>query len=71
MRNVDLERVKYRKLDEAEEVYMGIIPRDAQKNLECNLAKQVELKKLKDFKSYEEVKDVGQYRLNFRLLVQR
>ena len=57
MHKLDLEHVKYQKINEAEEIFMVIIPRDAQKNEECNEAKRVELKKLKDFKSYEEIRD--------------
>ena len=62
-RNVDLERVKYRKVEE-EEVNMVMIPQGRHKDTDCIEAKKVELKKLEEFKSYSVVDDEGQYRIS-------
>ena len=47
-----------------EEVNVVMIPRDAHGDEKCKTAKLVELKKLKEFNTYEEVKDVGQFRIS-------
>lgn len=67
-RNVDLERLDYRKMTE-EEVNMVQIPREEQSSEECKRAKIVELEKLKNFDSFEEVDDMGQYRISCRWIL--
>ena len=62
-RNVDLERLMYRKVTE-EEVNIVTISREKQNEDECKKAKETELKKLHDFDSFEEVDDIGQYRIS-------
>ena len=62
-RNVDLERVKFRKINE-EECNMVLIPRSEHKNEACIVAKETELDKLKSFDSYSVVDDIGQYRIS-------
>ena len=64
-RNVDLERIKYRKVTAPEEeVNMVLIPRESHSNEECKKAKLVELAKLDDFDTFKEVKDVGLSRIS-------
>ena len=41
-----------------------MIPFEEQSTEECKEAKRVELQKLKDFDSYKEVTDVGQFRIS-------
>ena len=65
-RNVDLERARYNKIPENEEVNMVLIPREEQQNEECKKAKLVELRKLEDFKSFKVVEDKGQFRISCR-----
>ena len=67
-RNVDLERIEFRKVTE-EEVNMVQIPREDQNSEECRKAKVVELEKLKSFDSFEEVEDCGQYRISCRWIL--
>ena len=67
-RNVDLERLEFRKMTE-EEVNMVQIPREEQNSEECKKAKVVELEKLKSFDSFEEVDDKGQYRISCRWIL--
>ena len=62
-RNIDLERIKFRKVTE-EEVNIVTIPREKQNDDECKNAKATELRKLLDFDSFDEVDDVGQYRIS-------
>ena len=62
-RNVDLERLGYRKVTE-EEVNIVTIPKEKQNEEECKKAKETELKKLQDFDSFEEENGVGQYRIS-------
>ena len=64
-KNIDGERVKLRKLDE-EECNMVLIPADRHRDQDCLEAKEVELNKLKEFDTYEEVADMGQHRLSCR-----
>ena len=64
-RNIDGERVKFKKLEE-EECNMVMIPNDRHKDDDCIEAKKVELKKLSEFDSYEIVSDEGQYRISCR-----
>ena len=52
--NIDLERIS------TEHVMMSIIPRVRHGELECRKAKDTESKKLKDWRAYKIVKDVGQ-----------
>ena len=65
MRNVDLERATFRKLD-YNECNMVIIPRERHSDPDCKKAMEVELDKLKQFESYETVDDEGQYRISCR-----
>ena len=62
-RNVDLERLSYRKVTE-EEVNMVLIPKETHSNEECKKAKVVELRKLEEFDSFDEVDDDGQFRIS-------
>ena len=63
-RNVNLERVKFRKIDEIEQCFMVIVPHEHHGTPEVLKAKLDELQKLKDFKSYVIVDDIGQYRIS-------
>ena len=47
-----------------EEINVVLIPRDKHEDEKCQSAKRVELKKLKDFDTYEETADVGQFRIS-------
>lgn len=61
--NVNLEDVEYEKLDDITqqaEAYLALVPKQDQKTPECDKAKQVELAKLKEFDTYDEVQDLGQ-----------
>ena len=62
--NVDLERVEYEKIDRDEEVNLVMIPFEEQSSDACKEAKKIELQKLKDFDSYREVPDDGQFRIS-------
>ena len=62
-RNVDLERIAFRKVTE-EEANIVTIPKDKQNEDECRRAKETELRKLEDFDSFDVVDDVGQYRIS-------
>ena len=62
--NVNLEKVHYNTVTENEEVNIVMIPFEEQSTEECKEAKRVELQKLKDFDSYKEVTDVGQFRIS-------
>ena len=62
-RNVDLERVAFRRVTE-EEVNMVMVPRERHNDEECKKAKLVELIKLEEFGSFKAVKDVGQFRIS-------
>ena len=62
-RNVDLERLRFKQVQE-EEVHMVIIPREKHKDVDCLKAKKAELEKLESFKAFKEVDDVGQYRIS-------
>ena len=53
----------YRKMKE-EECNIVMIPRERYKDDDCKEAKEVELKKLENFKSYSVVDDIGQYRIS-------
>ena len=64
-RNIDGERVKFKKLEE-EDCNMVTIPSDRHKDDDCMEAKKVELKKLADFDSYDLINDEGQYRISCR-----
>ena len=64
-RNIDGERVKFRKVEE-EECNMVMIPRERHSDQDCKEAKQVELKKLQEFDTYEVVEDEGQHRISCR-----
>lgn len=67
---VNLDRVQWEKLDQQENhVYMTIVPRKEHDSQECNAAKQVELEKLKQFGTYEEVKDNCQTRVSTRWIL--
>ena len=65
-RNVDLERARFMKVPESEEVNMVLIPMEEQQSEECRKAKLVELKKLEDFQSFKVVEDKGQFRISCR-----
>ena len=67
-RNIDGERIKFKKLEE-EECDMVMIPADRHKDGDCMKAKKVELDKLTEFDSYETVKDEGQYRISCRWIL--
>ena len=66
-RNIDGERIKFKKLEEECDIVM--IPADRHKDTDCMEAKNVELKKLVDFDSYETVNDEGQYRISCRWIL--
>ena len=50
--------------EEESEVYMVMIPKEKHDDSKCVEAKQTELEKLKEFRKYEEVRDVGQFRIS-------
>ena len=59
------DKVEFEKIqDTPEEVHAVMIPKSQQKQPQCLEAKQIELKKLQDFKTYVEVEDVGQPRIS-------
>ena len=60
---VDFENMATWEMNEAA-VNLVLIPRSKHGESECMQAKQVELKKLKDFDTYQEVDDTGQYRIS-------
>ena len=64
--SIDLSRVVWKTFTTgcAEEVNLVHVPKADQSNTQCLLAKQDELQKLKDFNTYEEVKDVGQFTIS-------
>ena len=69
-----LDKVEWRKADagegeQEEEAMIGMIPAKEQRTPECEEAKRRELEAFKQFKVYEEVKDVGQERLSSRWIV--
>ena len=64
LRNVDLERVKYRKIDDVEVCLMVIVPREHHGTEEVQKAKLEELQKLASFESYVIIENVGQYRIS-------
>ena len=62
---INLKEVEYEKIEETpEEVHAVMVPKNRQKEPACLDAKQEELKKLRDFGTYEIVKDVGQQRIS-------
>ena len=62
---IDLKDKVYQKIpDTPEEVHAVMIPKCKQKEPKCIQAKEQELLKLKEFKTYEIVKDVGQPRIS-------
>ena len=62
MRNVNLVSYPFRKLD-FEGCNKLIIPRKTHSDSDCKEAMKVELEKLKQFDSYENVNDEGQYKI--------
>ena len=64
--SVDLQAVDYEMVEspEIEHAMVVNIPREEQNTPECLLAKETELKKLKDFKTYELVQDCGQEKIS-------
>ena len=50
--------------EHAEEVNIATIPRQKHGDMECMEAKHVELEKLRNFDTYEEVEDEGQFRIS-------
>lgn len=56
--SIDLSAMQWEKLKE--DVNLVLIPQAKHQNPECIKAKQVELQKLKEFDTYEEVENVGQ-----------
>lgn len=64
--SVDLDNVDYEMLNNAEDEHAMVvtIPKEEQNSPECLEAKQVELKKLKEFGTYKVVKDSGQDRIS-------
>ena len=62
-RNVNLEKVAFRKLEESD-CNMVMIPASRHGDPDCRMALQTELEKLKQFDAYETVDDVGQYRIS-------
>ena len=69
-----LDRVEWRKAEagegeQEEEAMIGMIPAKEQRTPECEEAKRRELEAFRQFKVYEEVKDVGQERLSSRWIV--
>ena len=63
--NINGEKLDLRKIEE-EECHMVLIPQERHQDNDCLEAKQVELGKLKEFSTYEEVDDVGQNRVTCR-----
>ena len=61
--NIDLERNNWERIS-TEQVMMSIIPRARHGELECRKAKDIEIKKLKDWGAYKIVKDEGQFRIS-------
>ena len=59
-RSMNLEVVEWRRIADEEEVNIVMLPRARHREVECIQAKQVELKKLKNFQTYQEVDDLGQ-----------
>ena len=53
--SIDLQAVAVERLPPAEEAFLVLIPKKNQNTTECHAAKLEELKKLKDFGTYEEV----------------
>ena len=64
-RNINGEKVNPRRLT-FEECNMVLIPVDRHKDEDCMKAKDIELSKLKDFNTYETVRDEGQHRIGTR-----
>ena len=60
--NVNLESSVWSRTED--EVMMVLIPRTRHGDSDCKAAKQVELKKLKDFGAFSLVKDEGQFRIS-------
>ncbi len=64
IQSVDLETVEWRKIEES--VNVVVIPRSRHCEEQCMEAKKIELNKLKEFNTYEEVEDTGQNRISTR-----
>lgn len=59
--SVDLERHEFEKVtDNSDEVFLTLVSRQEQDSPQCLRAKEEELKKLKEFNTYEEVNNTGQ-----------
>lgn len=65
-KSVDFAKVLWRKWEKekCEDVNVVMIPKRCHKETDCVEAKRVELNKLKDFSTYEEVQDCGQDRIS-------
>ena len=64
-KSLNLDSVQWEKdNDELEEVNVILIPKNQHNDISCIKAKQTELEKLKNFDTYEEVKDTGQFRIS-------
>ena len=65
--SVDLGSIEWHKVQpvhDPEEVNVVLIPRARHGEIACMTAKQIELQKLQLFKTYDEVEDIGQYRIS-------
>lgn len=62
--SINLEEIDCRKKASVEEVNSVLIPKGEQNSEECINAKHIELDKLKNFNTYQEVDDVGQFRIS-------
>jgi hypothetical protein len=63
-RGVNLDTVCGWERAEEEDVNLVLVPKHRHSEEKCDKAKQTELKKLQDFNTYEEVDDVGQFRIS-------
>ena len=62
---IDLEKCEWKQIPDApEEVNIVIIPKNQQQTPECEQAKLEEIEKLKQFNTFSEVNDEGQFRIS-------
>ena len=62
---INLQEIEWKHNDTPiDEVNIVIIPKEDHNNDECIAAKHEEIRKLKEFKTYEEVPDTGQYKIS-------
>ncbi len=66
-RSIDFGRLhNWRQIADEEDVNIVLIPKERHGDDDCLKAKQQELTKLKEFGTYEEVQDTGQFRITTR-----